>query len=232
MRTAPRPQSELEGTDPRAPFCRGSVVGRLVRRLDLPAGARALEWGVAHGSTASALAALGLQVTVVDPDEAVLERVLAGVSSEVSAIKAERPPATAIGQVDLLLLHTRDALGPEAPRIAREFLAAEGRVAFVRPVRVLGRPPPAQIEAWEKLWNQVLPTPQEVLGLLAPAGYEPDYSETLGTEEMDALYALVPEELAAEQALQRGGSAAISFTLVVGRRRESDEKPRPSRDRG
>ena len=232
MRTAPRPQSELEGTDPRAPFCRGSVVGRLVRRLDLPAGARVLEWGVAHGSTASALAALGLQVTVVDPDEAVLERVLAGVSSEVSAIKAERPPATAIGQVDLLLLHTRDALGPEAPRIAREFLAAEGRVAFVRPVRVLGRPPPAQIEAWEKLWNQVLPTPQEVLGLLAPAGYEPDYSETLGTAEMDALYARVPEELAAEQALQRGGSAAISFTLVVGRRRESDEKPRPSRDRG
>jgi hypothetical protein len=49
---------------------------------------------------------------------------------------------------------------------------------------------------------------------------------------MDALYALVPEELAAEQALQRAGSAAISFTLVVGRRREPEEKPRPSRDRG
>jgi len=232
MLTAPRPHADLEGTDPRAPFCRSSVVGRLVRRLELPEGAKALEWGVAHGSTASALAALGLQVMVVDPDEAALERVLTGVSSEVSAIRAERPPATAIGQFDLLLLHTRDALGVEAPRIAREFLSAEGRVAFVRPVRVLGRPPPAQIEAWERLWNVVLPTPQQVLGLLAPAGYEPDYSETLGTEEMDALYALVPEELAAEQALQRAGSAAISFTLVVGRRREPEEKPRPSRDRG
>jgi hypothetical protein len=232
MLTAQRPHADLEATDPRAPFCRGSVVGRLVRRLELPEGARALEWGVAHGSTASALAGLGLQVTLVDPDEAALERVLAGMSAEVTAIRAERPPASTLGQFDLLLLHARDALGAEAPRLAREFLSAEGRVAFVRPVRVLGRPPPAQIEAWERLWNVVLPTPQQVLGLLAPAGYEPDYSETLGTEEMDALYALVPEELAAEQALQRAGSAAISFTLVVGRRRDADEKPRPSRDRG
>ena len=232
MRTAQRPNVDLEGTDPRAPFCRPSVVGRLVRRLELPEGAKALEWGVAHGSTAAALAALGLSVTVVDPDESALEKVLAGVSSEVSAIRADRPPSTALGTFDLVLLHARDALGAEAPRIAREYLAAEGRLAFVRPVRVLARPPPAQIEAWERLWSLSLLTPQEVLGQLAPLGYEPDFSETLGAEEMDALYSLVPEELAAEQALQRAGAAAISFSLAVGRRRDPDEKPRPSRDRG
>jgi hypothetical protein len=232
VRTAQRPPQELEGVDPRAPFCRPSVVGRLVRRLELPEGARALEWGVAHGSTAGALAALGLSVTVVDPDEAALERVLVGIGAEISAIRAERPPQSSAGQFDLVLLHARDALGGDAPRIAREWLAPEGRLAFVRPVRVLGRPPPAQIEAWERLWGVVLSTPQQVLAQLAPAGYEPDFSETLGLEEMDALYASAPDALAEERTLQRAGAAAISFTLAVGRRRDADEKPRPSRDRG
>ena len=208
------------------------MVGRLVRRLELPDGARALEWGVAHGSTAAALAALGLSVTVVDPDESALERVLTGVGAEVAAIRAERPPPTSAGQFDLVLLHARDALGGEAPTLAREWLAPEGRLAFVRPVRVLGRPPPAQIEARERLWGVVLCTPQQVLGQMAPAGYEPDFAETLGLEEMDALYATVPDALAEERALQRGGAAAISFSLAVGRRRDPDEKPRPSRDRG
>lgn len=232
MRTANRSPHDLEGIDPRVPFCHPSVVGRLVRRLELPEGARALEWGVTHGSTAAALAALGLAVTVVDPDEAALERVLTGLGAEVTAIRAERPPAPSSGQFDLVLLHARDALGADAPRIAREWLAPEGRLAYVRPVRVLSRPPPAQIQAWERLWGVVLSTPQQLLGQLAPAGYEPDFAETLGTEEMDALYASAPDVLAEERALQRAGAAAISFSLAVGRRRDAEEKPRASRDRG
>ena len=51
-------------------------------------------------------------------------------------------------------------------------------------------------------------------------------------DEMDALYGAAPDELAEEAALYRAGAAAISFAIAVGRRRDSDEKPRPSRDRG
>ncbi|HEY1417946.1 MAG TPA: SAM-dependent methyltransferase, partial [Myxococcaceae bacterium] len=81
-------------------------------------------------------------------------------------------------------------------------------------------------------WGHPLRGPQEVLAALPAAGYEPDFSETLGLDETEALYASAPEELADEAALHRAGAAAISFAIAVGRRREPDEKPRPSRDRG
>ena len=130
------------------------------------------------------------------------------------------------------LLHTRDALGEAPTRSAREFLAPEGRLAFVRPVKVLSRPPPGMVEQWERHLGHPLRTPQELLAGFPAAGYEPDFAETLGVDEMEALYAAAPDEVAEEAALYRGGAAAISFALAVGRRREPDEKPRPSRDRG
>lgn len=232
MRSGPRPTDEFQGTDPRAPFCRPSVVTRLVRTLGLLPGADVLEWGVARGTTAATLAKLGMAVTLVEPDEAVLDRVLQGLRTEVNAVKAERPPASMAGRFALVVLHARDALGDEVGSTAREFLAPEGRVAFVRPVKLLLRPPPGIVEQWERHWGHPLQTPQEVLAALPRAGYEPDFSETLGLDEMEALYADAPEELADEAALHRAGAAAISFTIAVGRRREADEKPRPSRDRG
>lgn len=232
MRAGHRPSEEFQGTDPRAPFCRASVVSRLVRRLELPAGAQVLEWGVAHGTTAATLATLGMSVTLVEPDEEALDRVLQGMRAEVNAVKAERPPASLAGRFALILLHARDAQGDEVASAAREFLAAEGRVAFVRPVKVLQRPPPGLIEEWERHWGHPLRTPQELLAAFPSAGYEPDFAEALGLDEMDALYDAAPEGLAGEAALYHAGAAAISFALAVGRRREPDEKPRPSRDRG
>jgi hypothetical protein len=232
MRSGPRPTDEFQGTDPRAPFCRPSVVTRLVRTLGLLPGADVLEWGVVRGTTAATLAKLGMAVTLVEPDEAVLDRVLQGLRTEVNAVKAERPPASMAGRFALLLLHARDALGDEVASTAREFLAPEGRVAFVRPVKLLLRPPPGIVEQWERHWGHPLQTPQEVLATLTRGGYEPDFSETLGLDEMEALYAGAPEELADEAALHRAGAAAISFAIAVGRRREADEKPRPSRNRG
>ena len=136
------------------------------------------------------------------------------------------------GRFALVLLHARDALGEDPARTAREFLAPEGRVVFVRPVKVLSRPPPGMVEQWERHWGQALRTPQELLAAFPAAGYEPDFAEALGIDEMDALYAAAPDELAEEAALYRAGAAAISFAIAVGRRREPDEKPRPSRDRG
>lgn len=232
MRSGHHPNDEFQGSDPRAPFCRPSVVARLVRRLELPAGAEVLEWGVARGSTATTLARLGLRVTLVEPDESALERMLQGVRAEVSAVRADRPPPALAGRFALLILHARDALGSEVALTAREFLAPEGRVAFVRPVRVLLRPPPAQVEDWERHWGLSLRTPQELLASLPAAGYEPEFAETLGLDELDALYAAAPDDLAEETALYRAGAAGISFALVSGRRREPDEKPRASRDRG
>jgi hypothetical protein len=232
MRSGPRPTDEFEGTDPRAPFCRPSVVTRLVRTLGLLPGAEVLEWGVAHGTTAATLTKLGMSVTLVEPDEVALDAVLRRLRTEVNAVKADRPPTSMAGRFALVLLHARDALGDDVGTTAREFLAPEGRVAFVRPVKLLLRPPPGIVEQWERHWGHPLPGPQEVLSALPRAGYEPDYSETLGLDEMEALYAGAPEEVADEAALHRAGAAAISFTLAVGRRREPDEKPRPSRDRG
>ncbi len=232
MRSGHRPNEEFQGSDPRAPFCRPSVVARLVRRLELPDGAEVLEWGVAQGSTAATLAKLGMSVTLVEPDESALDRVLQGLRAPVNAVKADRPPSGMAGKFALVLLHARDALGAEVAARAREFLAAEGRVAFVRPVKVLLRPPPGLVEHWERHWGLTLQTPQELLAALPRAGYEPDFAETLGIDEMDALYGAAPDGLAEEAALYRLGAAAISFALVTGRRREPDEKPRPSRDRG
>ena len=232
MRSGHRPNEEFQGSDPRAPFCRPSVIVRLVRRLELPAGAEVLEWGVAQGSVAATLSRLGLKVTLVEPDESALDRVLQGVRAEVNAVRADRPPAALAGRFALVLLHGRDALGDEVAGLAREFLAPEGRVAFVRPVKVLLRPPPGLVEQWEQHWGHALRTPQELLAGLPGAGYEPDFAETLGLDELEALYGAAPDGLAEEAALYRAGAAAISFALVTGRRREPDEKPRPSRDRG
>jgi hypothetical protein len=105
-------------------------------------------------------------------------------------------------------------------------------VEFVRPVKVLIRPPQGLIEHWERHWGLTLRTPQELLATLPGAGYEPDFAETLGLDEMEALYGAAPDALAEEAALHRAGAAGVSFALVAGRRREPDEKPRPSRDRG
>jgi len=232
MRTVQRPSEDFQGSDPRAPFCRPSVVGRLVRRLDLPEGAEVLEWGVRNGSTAAELCALRMSVTLVEPDEAALDRALQSVRESVTAVRADRPPEALAGRFALVILHGRDALGDQVAVAAREFLAPEGRVAFVRPVRVLLRPPPGLVEQWERHWKLTLRTPQELLASLPAAGYEPDFAEALSLDEMDALYGAAPEAMAEEAALYRAGAAGISFALVSGRRREPDEKPRPSRDRG
>ena len=227
-----RPTDEFLGSDPRAPFCRASVVSRLVRRLELAQGSELLEWGVARGSTAATLVKLGMTVSLVEPGEEALDRVLQETRVEVNAVRAERPPASMAGRFALILLHTRDALGDEVASVAREFLGPEGRVAFVRPVKVLLRPPPGLVEQWERHWGHALRTPQELLAAFPAAGYEPDFAEALGIDEMDGLYAAAPDELAEEAALYRAGAAAISFAIAVGRRREPDEKPRPSRDHG
>ena len=227
-----RPTDEFLGSDPRAPFCRASVVSRLVRRLELMQGSELLEWGVARGSTAATLVKLGMTVSLVEPGEEALDRVLQETRVEVNAVRAERPPASMAGRFALILLHTRDALGDEVASVAREFLGPEGRVAFVRPVKVLLRPPPGLVEQWERHWGHALRTPQELLAAFPAAGYEPDFAEALGIDEMDALYDAAPDELAEEVALYRAGAAAISFAIAVGRRREPDEKPRPSRDHG
>jgi len=232
MRAGHRPNDEFQGSDPRAPFRRASVVSRLVRRLELPAGSEVLEWGVAHGSTAATLVKQGMKVTLVEADEEALDRVLQETRVEVNAVRADRPPAAMADRFALVLLHGRDALGDEVASTAREFLAPEGRLAFVRPVKVLLRPPPGLVEQWERHWGHTLRTPQELLAAFPASGYEPDFSEALGIDEMDGLYDAAPDELAEEAALYRAGAAAISFAIVVGRRREPDEKPRPSRDRG
>ena len=140
MRAGQRPTEEFQGSDPRVPFCRASVVARLVRRLELPEGTEVLEWGVARGSTAATLVKLGMKVTLVEADEEALDRVLQETRVEVNAVKAERPPATMADRFGLILLHARDALGDDVASTAREFLAPEGRVVFVRPVKVLLRP--------------------------------------------------------------------------------------------
>ena len=210
MRAGNRPIEEFQGSDPRAPFCRASVVERLIRRLELAPGSEVLEWGVARGTTAVALAKLGMSVTLVEPEEETLDRVLQTIRVEVNAVKAERPPNTMAGRFALVLLHTRDALGEAPTRSAREFLAPEGRLAFVRPVKVLSRPPPGMVEQWERHLGHPLRTPQELLAGFPAAGYEPDFAETLGVDDMEALYAAAPDEVAEEAAVYRGGAAAIS----------------------
>ena len=82
-----RPTDEFLGSDPRAPFCRASVVSRLVRRLELAQGSEVLEWGVARGSTVATLVKLGMTVTLVEPDEEALDRVLQETRVEVNAGK-------------------------------------------------------------------------------------------------------------------------------------------------
>jgi hypothetical protein len=233
MRASHRSTEEFSGIDPRAPFCRPSVISRLVRRLELVKGARALEWGVLHGSVAGVLAgAHDLAVTMLDTSQLALQKGTDAARGEVTAVRAETPPEDLLGGFDLVLLHLRDALGDSPASTLRPLLRAEGRMAYVRPVRLPLRAPATQVEAWERHWGVSLKTPQQLLAELAPAGYEPELAETLGVEEMDALYDSVPEALTEEAALYRAGAAAISFALVVGRRREPDERPRPSRDRG
>ena len=53
---------------------------------------------------------------------------------------------------------------------------------------MLLRPPPGLLEQWERHWGLTLRSPQDWLASLPRAGYEPDFAETLGLDEMDSLY--------------------------------------------
>jgi hypothetical protein len=167
-----------------------------------------------------------MSVTLVEPGREGLEQVLQATRVEVNAVKAERPPAAMAGRFALVLLHARDALGDDVASAAREFVAPEGRVAFVRPVKVLLRPPPGLVEQWERHWGHALRTPQELLGGVARGRLRARLLGGTGHRRDGRALRRAPDELAEEAALYRAGAAAISFAIAVGRRREPDEKPR------
>jgi SAM-dependent methyltransferase len=130
-----------------------------------------------------------------------------------------------------------------AAKTLRRHLAPKGRLCLVHPVRV-GRVLPAAVGAfWEGRLGEALMLPREVLQVVELAGYEPQSIETLPELELDDFYqalegslgtgggvAALREEISIHRS--QNGHSAMSFALIVARRKEPGERPPPSRSEG
>lgn len=230
------------------PFVGPDYVQRLAKQCMLGPHSRVLFLG-AGGGAAEAAAWLARNV---DP-----ELVLADASEEVLAQARARleqdslTQRTWFQQVDPSALpwgdgefssiwvdaQTFGALQPAAKALRRH-LVLKGRLCLQWPVRVSRQPDAPQVQAWEARMGDVLLPPRDCLQRLAETGYEPQVLECLSDPELASFYKQVEaasppagsgwaEDLSFFRA--QNGRSAVSFVVMVGRRKEPGEKPPPSR---
>lgn len=117
---------------------------------------------------------------------------------------------------------------------AREHLEKDGRLCHVCLTRVgLGTPADVWARAWEGRLGEALLTPIQLLGALEKAGFEPETVETLTETELEGVVKLASpgsEEAALYVPLPTGPRATVA--VAIGRRKEPNEKPPTSGDRG
>jgi hypothetical protein len=236
---------DMTPLDAQRPFARQEVFERIARTAHLETGAKVLELAAGVNSGGLWLAsALGCVSMVLAADEGVagaLKKEGAALGSRLSVqtggLSSAGLPA---GSFDAILVFPRRfAPVKELVELARPLLALNGRLCITYPVKVGIRAHPDQMAFWERELKEALQTPSELLGGLLSEGFEPEWVETLSTEELDRLYRAkcveVPEfdrDPELELHRQHGARSGVTFALAVGRRREPNEKPPRSRDRG
>jgi protein-L-isoaspartate O-methyltransferase len=239
--------------DARRPFSSEVATRRFAKVAQLEEGGRVLELGCGPTGPASVVLAqeFGCSVVAADPDQTMVVRMRETVRSfgldgrVVARCVDLRQLTFRAGEFDAILCQGQVLMAlPEALRTLRPLLAHQGRLGITWPVRVGRVTPRAVLEFWERRLGAPLLLPREVLHQLAQSGFEPESIESLQDAELDALYRDLEPHLAKaspervgwlreEMALHReSGNAAASYAFAVGRRKEADEKPPASRDRG
>ncbi len=239
--------------DARRPFCSDAAIRRFAKVAQLEEGGRVLELGCGPAGSASVLLAqeFGCSVVAADSDEALVSRMRERIYSlaldgrvEVRRVDFNKPGFRE-GQFDAILCSGRVLMGlSDALGTLRPLLARNGRVGLTFPVRVGRVTPRAVLEFWERRLGAPLMLPRELLQQVAQSGFEPESVESLQDAELDTFYrelephlAKAPPEqgswLREEMALHReNGKATASYAFLVGRRKESGERPPATRDRG
>jgi SAM-dependent methyltransferase len=183
------------------PVSAQEALKRLLKSVRLGKGARVLELGCADGEVSFQVARdFGCQVVAADEEDqtgpGLSEKLQAhGLSNRVEFRKVDRSKMPfAEGSFDLIVL-CRSLLFslPLAAAVLRPLLAAQGRLVIGHRTRV-GRP-------LDEETGRGMPSPQQLLHLLAAEGFEPEGLETFGEE------------------------AGVSCALLIGRRREPSEPP-------
>ncbi|MFN7135566.1 MAG: SAM-dependent methyltransferase [Myxococcales bacterium] len=230
---------------------------RISRLCGLAPGARVLDYGSGTGALARLLAReYGCQLTCVDADPEALQALRRAAAAESVEARIETLEATSpytVGFEDesfeaVVAEAGLDFISPsfiEAVRSVRRLLSPRGKLVVVTRALV-GRTPPAGIDALYARDGAALLTPGGLLAAVEQAGFEPIAAETLGEALVDEHLrqlelglahltdASHAESLRGELELRRrdDGRAAIGTLLLVARRKELGEKPPPARGNG
>jgi SAM-dependent methyltransferase len=234
----------------RRPFADSHLAHRLVQVAQLPEEGRVLGLGGGSSSLALTLAKdfrIPAILGVLDDEALGRERARvreAGIQDrvEVRTVDPARLPFRD-GEFHVAIVESHLWMPPErlVRALRRHLVPSEGRLAFTWPVRV-GREGPEDDEPWAAGIGEPLRLPRELLQLLSGEGFEPEDALTLDGAQLDALYRdweQLPRDgagqLFREEALRhraRGGGGTSTWALSIGRRREPNERPYQSQDRG
>jgi cyclopropane fatty-acyl-phospholipid synthase-like methyltransferase len=243
------------GAERRAPGS-DDISRRIAALCGLGRGSRVLDLGSGAGPTARLLAKEhGCEVTCVDMDEAALQTLTEaanrdGVADLINPLHADmRELSLPEGGFRCVVAEgSFRFIGKplaEGAAYARRFLEVNGRLAISTAARV-GRTLPSAVNAFYSERGEVLLYPRELVAALEQAGFEPLAVEAFPESLLDEYYRFVEQALeqmadpagAPEAASLRrevevfrreGGRSAVNEVLLVARRREPGEKPRPSR---
>lgn len=234
------------------PFATDEVTRRLTQVAQLSEGSRLLEVGGTEAvlRLVSRMAA-SLVVAELDGEAVACSREraqAAGLTERVEVRKVELdrlPFRDGEFQAALLLGGVPMPFELALKRLRRVLLPSEGRLVLTYPVRV-GRSLTSELQDfWRNRLGEPLRPPRELFMAMERAGFESEDGLTFDAEQLEQVYAssapllqgqsgLAADLLREEVALHRspGGRGAVTYALLVGRRREPGERPFTSRDRG
>jgi SAM-dependent methyltransferase len=216
------------------PAAAEAVLRRLLQTAAIDERSRVLDLGCGPGELSVLLAReFGCSVVAVDEDPRAVEILRQNSQSQdlgkwvearaahFNQLSAQSPKFDAVLICRKLVCEFSQAIAT-----ARAQLLNNGRVIIGYPVWIGRFVPSATLELWQMRLGDRLRSPQELLEVLADGGFEPEAIELIEDSTLEAEYAA--RESPADDA-RPNSTTAVRFALAVGRRKNPDEKPPPSR---
>jgi len=198
------------------------VLRRMLRRAKVDERSKVLDLGCSRGELSLFVAReFQCSVTGVDEDAASLEALRnAGLQTHVGRFDqvGELPGFNAV-----LLCRKLVAGFRPAAEAARRQLLPNGHLIIGYPAFASRFVPADTLQLWRRRLGEPLHPPQELLGILAQLGFEPEAIELLEDPILEASYAA--QESSAEASAGSNRSSAVRFTLVCARKKDPNEKP-------
>ena len=201
------------------------VMRRMLRRAKVDERSKVLDLGCSRGELSLFVAReFGCSVTGVDEDAACLEALR---NSGLETRLGRFDQVGELARFDAVLLCRKLVAGfRPAAEAGRRQLLPNGHLIIGYPVFAGGFVPADTLQLWQKRLGEPLRPPQELLGVLAQLGLEPEAIELVEDPILEARYAA--HESSAEGAAGSNRSSAVRFAMVCARKKDPNEKPPPS----